>query len=120
MARVGRFAGALLVDDGGEQILVGNPKEPCDLVSGELQAPWITRVPAKLEVRAPLLVVDGAGEPLARALSARLLIERNGSASERLWRLVTNGQTGEIDARWLLATPAHVWNVVRETLLKCS
>ena len=38
----------------------------------------------------PFLAMDVEGEALANVLAARFVIERNGSVSDRLWRLVTN------------------------------
>lgn len=53
--------------------------------------------------------------------TGRLVIHRNASVSERLWRLVTQGEAEpRTDARWLGQMPASVWNVVRDGVLKCS
>ena len=121
MARVGRIAGSLLVETAGHWFLVGNPKEPCDLIEGNLEAPYVRALSVDgFELNGTWLVVDGEGEPLARELAHRLVIERNGSVSERLWRLVTDGKEGEVDARWLTAMPLRVWQVVRDTVLRCS
>ena len=125
MARVGRIAGAILLDADGKWFLVGNPKEPCDLIEGNLEAPYVRALSVDgFELKGTWLIVDGEGETLARELAQRLVIERNGSVSERLWRLITDGpngqMTGEIDARWLVATPLRVWQIVRDTVLRCS
>jgi hypothetical protein len=49
------------------------------------------------------------------------VIERNGSVSERLWRLVLGDAPAEVvDLRWLGQMPLQVWQVVRDTVLKCS
>jgi hypothetical protein len=104
-ARIGRWMGAIVVEAGGEQRLVGNPKEPCTFTPPvPLSSP--------LEVDA-----DDAGA-LAARMTERLVIARNGSVSERLWRLVTHdGATG---AQWLVDMPAHVWDIVRDSVLRCS
>ena len=70
---------------------------------------------------APWLVLDVEGDALLRLLERRHVIERTGLVSERLWRVITHEQTGEaIDARWLGAVPEHVWEIVRESILRCS
>ena len=58
-------------------------------------------------------------------LAKRLLIQRNGSVSERLWRLVTGesdesvAAVSETEATWLVQMPEAVWNIIRENVLKC-
>ena len=140
MARVGRIAGALLAETGGAYLLVGNPKQPCDwracgfAAPGELDArlrpvvPLVrlpdTEAPA---LGTPCLVLEVEGDALGRLLADTLVIPRTGSVSERLWRLVT-GQRDEDDApppdeiaaRWLGELPPAVWQIVRDTVLRCS
>jgi hypothetical protein len=134
MARVGRLAGALLVEAGGDCWLVGNPKEPCDWASHGFEAPpeidavkrpWI-RLQRSGDVRLaePHLTVEMEGEALARELGRRMLIERNGSVSERLWRLVVGIEDGrdvpaQVPAQWLVDVPEQVWRVVRDGVLRC-
>jgi hypothetical protein len=54
-----------------------------------------------------------------------MLIERNGSVSERLWRAVLgvddagDAPRGPVAARWLLEVPESVWRVVRDAVLRC-
>jgi hypothetical protein len=121
MARVGRIAGSLLLETNEQWFLIGNPKEPCDLIEGNLDAPYVRALSVSgFELKGTWLIVDGEGEELARELAHRLVIERNGSVSERLWRLVTDGKEGEVDARWLTTTPLRVWQIVRDTVLRCS
>lgn len=137
MARVGRLAGALLAETRGEYYLVGNTKEPCDFASvGFERPPQIDAVNCpylRLEVTgtvalaSPWLAVDGEGEELAASLAKRMLIERNGSVSERLWRLIMNPQApedgavdDEVSATWLLQVPEPIWGIVRDTVLRCS
>jgi hypothetical protein len=116
MARVGRFCGSIVVDG---RWLVGHPKEPCPLVAGDLEAPWLLRVEAA-PIGDTVLLVDGESEAIARVMAQRFVIERNGSVSERLWRLVTDGRTGEIACHWLGTVPQPIWQIVRDTVLRCS
>jgi hypothetical protein len=143
MARVGRLAGAILAETEGAYYLIGNPKEPCDFARAGFEPPVAIDAVARPFVRlgrcgpietialgATVLRVELEGEALARALADRFLIARNGSVSERLWRLVIDpsGESdgdgeeiaAEIDARWLGQIPAPVWRVVRDTVLKCT
>lgn len=137
MARVGRLAGAILAETEGQFFLVGSPKEPCDFaaagfeppgVVNALERPFIRLSPSRpVQVPPPYLMVDVEGEALARLLVDRFVIPRNGSVSDRLWRLVTDPTRedravsgGGIEARWLGEIPAEIWQVVRETVLKCT
>jgi hypothetical protein len=135
VSRVGRLAGALLAETEGTTYLVGNLKRPCDFPAagfekppGELDAlatPYRRLARSgPLAVPGPWLTMAVEGEELPRLLAARLLVERNGSVSDRLWRLVLSADpdqlvTGEVDGRWLGAVPAHVWQVVRDSVLRC-
>ena len=137
MALVGRLAGAILAETEGQFFLVGNPKEPCDFaavgfeppgVIDAMKRPFIRLFPCRpVQVPQPYLRVDVEGEALARLLVDRFVIQRNGSVSDRLWRLVTDPTQeqravldGSIDARWLGEIPTEIWHIVRETVLKCS
>jgi hypothetical protein len=97
--------GAIVVESRGEQILVGNPKEPC---SFEPPVP----------LSSPLEVDERDAHELADILNSRLVIARNGSVSERLWRLVTHENGAR--AQWLIDVPSAVWEIVREQVLRCS
>jgi hypothetical protein len=136
MARAGRLAGAILMHSHEDYFLVGNTKEPCDFVAEGFDSPseidpatlrYTKLVPRRVvDVRQPLLVFELEGEALAAALSERLLIERNGSVSERLWRLLfdPSGEedpptSGIIDAQWLAEMPTELWSIVRDTVLRC-
>jgi hypothetical protein len=121
MIRIGRHAGALLVEHDQGQVLVGNPKEPCAVVES-LAPPYVRPLVDRLPVSGcQLLVTHDDPQELSRIIAEKLLIERNGSVSERLWRLVTDGKSsGEVGAQWLVDTPTRVWQVVRDTVLKCS
>ncbi len=137
MARVGRLAGAILVETGREFYLVGNTKVPCDFAAAGFEPPGeidaLTRPFIRLSggpsarVPQPCLVLDLEGEPLARLLADRLLVARNGAVSDRLWRLIlgedddsSTPPSTDIDARWLAAVPAPIWRIVRDTVLKCT
>ncbi|HLH75219.1 MAG TPA: hypothetical protein VKV28_00300 [Candidatus Binataceae bacterium] len=136
MARVGRLAGAILAESENEFFLVGNTKEPCDFEAagfdapGEIDAlkrPYVKlRARGPIELAAPYLTIELEGEALAAMLARRLLIERNGSVSDRLWRLLMDpsGQDeapehGMVPARWLAEMPSPIWDIVRDTVLRC-
>jgi hypothetical protein len=138
MAIVGRLAGAIVAETRGTYYLVGNPKVPCDFAAmgfetpaQEIDArarPFIRLCPRRaIELFPPVLALDVEGENLPRLIAASFLIERTGSVSERLWRLVI-GQTdvGEapardvVPARWLGEVPAAIWQIVRDSVLRCS
>ena len=132
MTRVGRLAGAILVESDEGYVLVGNTKEPCDFVvagfepPGEaidaMVRPFVRLSPiAAITLRAPVLSLELTGLEAAARLAAAFVIERNGSVSERLWRLVVgDAPAAAIDARWLGELPLPVWQVVRDAVLKCS
>jgi hypothetical protein len=135
MAQVGRLAGALLAETGGEFFLIGNTKEPCDFEAAGFESPgeidalerrYIRLAPRRaVELAAPCLRLDLEGEALAVLLAERLLIERNASVSDRLWRLLIDPGGQEelsedaVDARWLAEIPAPIWGIVRDTVLRC-
>lgn len=137
MARVGRLAGALLAETEGAFYLVGNPKVPCDFPAcgfeppPEIDArvrPFLRLAPVRaIELVPPVVTLEVEGEALPRRLADAFVIERTGSVSERLWRLVI-GQSEEDDvptgdvvaARWLGEVPPVIWKIVRDTVLRCS
>lgn len=137
MARVGRLAGAILAETRGEYFLVGNTKSPCDWAAAGFEPPVEIDPATRSFVRlarsgqvnlgSPFLAMSLEGEELATALAQRFVIERNGSVSERLWRLVlhrgdpdaSDEPEGAIDARWLGEIPAPLWQIVRDTVLRC-
>ena len=104
-ARIGRWMGAIVVELDGAQRLVGEPKEPCTFTP-------------PVPLSSPLAVDAADLDALAALVTARLTIARNGSVSERLWRLCTHD--GAARAQWLVEVPAHVWELVRDTVLRCS
>ncbi len=130
MATVGRLAGALLAETRGEYFLVGGTKEPCDWhaaglvapegLDDELRQPFVAlSARGTVNVPVPRLRLTVEGEELAHVLAGRFLIARNGSVSERLWRLVVGESDDEVDARWLGEIPEAVWDVVRDAVLRC-
>jgi hypothetical protein len=138
VSRVGRLAGALLAETGGQFFLVGHLKRPCDFPASGFEPPasaidgqpdpWLRLQPSgPLAVPGPWLQLDVEGQDLPRLLAQRLLIERNASVSDRLWRLILTAAPDAdsprhdtlIDARWLGQMPLHLWRIVRENVLKC-
>jgi len=136
MARVGRVAGAILAETRGTYFLVGNTKKPCDWAAIGFAPP--TEIDAKkwpfvplsatgpVELGPTCLTLDLEGEDLARRLAECFVIQRTGSVSERLWRLVTGALEGDdepaagtIDARWLGEMPIGVWRIVQDNVLRC-
>lgn len=144
MARVGRLSGALLVETAmsGEAawFLVGDTKVPCDWAAAGFQRPpdrdakidrYVRLVPTgSPALAAPTLQLFIDGEPAVRLVADRLLVARNGAVSDRLWRLIfgedetlpggARCKTDDVDARWLAEMPAHVWDVIRDAVLKCA
>ncbi|MGK3997524.1 precorrin-3B C(17)-methyltransferase [Sorangium sp. So ce1024] len=137
MARVGRLGGAILAETQGEYYLVGNTKAPVDFRAAGFEPPdeaelvkgaYLRLKPLRqVEVQAPALLLDVEGEELAKKLVQRFVIDRNGSVSERLWRLVYSPDDPlddaeapvERDARWLGDIPEPIWQLVRDNVLRC-
>lgn len=136
MSRIARLSGALLAHTEGRYYLIGNLKRPCDFAAqgfeppgaeiDALRTPYVA-LTARSQVRLaePVLQLPLEGEALPQLLAERLLIERNGSVSDRLWRLVlgdsdeTPVEAGVIEAGWFSELPARVWSCVRESVLRC-
>ncbi|XXY45225.1 precorrin-3B C(17)-methyltransferase [Sorangium sp. So ce269] len=137
MARVGRLGGAILAETQGEYYLVGNTKAPVNFREAGFEPPdevelvkgaYLRLKPLReVKVTAPVLLLDVEGEELAKKLVQRFVIDRNGSVSERLWRLVyspddplDDAETPvERDARWLGDIPETIWQLVRDNVLRC-
>ncbi|WP_438027650.1 precorrin-3B C(17)-methyltransferase [Sorangium sp. So ce233] len=137
MARVGRLGGAILAETQGEYYLVGNTKAPVDFREAGFEPPdevelvkgaYLRLKPLReVKVQAPVLLLDVEGEELAKKLVHRFVIDRNGSVSERLWRLVYSPDDPlddalapvERDARWLGDIPETIWQLVRDNVLRC-
>jgi hypothetical protein len=119
--------------DGEEaHFLVGDTKRPCDWGAVGLARPEGNDPSRCVRLRAigpvhlppPFVHIALEGEAAARVIAERMLVARNGSVSERLWRLVVGDEhpegAREIDARWLGEVPAVVWDVVRDAVLRCT
>jgi hypothetical protein len=137
MSRVGRLAGAILAETGGDYYLVGNPKQPCDWRAAGFEPPVDIDARVRPAIRlarcgavvlaAPVLALEVEGEALAHLLAASFVIPRTGSVSDRLWRLVL-GQSEDDDAvvpdlvpaRWLGEVPPPIWQIVRDAVLRCT
>lgn len=133
MAEISRLAGAILVASDSVYFLVGQLKEPCNFLEygfkdpGEIKAPGIPYV--KLEVisdnkipKKEILTMSGNGEDLANKLADIFMITRNGSISERIWDLVceySQKNEGKIDGNWASETPVEIWDIVRDSILRC-
>jgi hypothetical protein len=137
MARIGRLAGAILVESEGRYFLVGNPKEPLDLPAtgfsppaepvDAMARPWIELEPRRpIALAAPILEIPLEGTAVAARIAQQLVIPRNGSVSDRLWRLVIGMTDDEdevadvTDAAWLATVPDRVWSIVTGSVLRCS
>jgi hypothetical protein len=150
MARVARLAGALLLETRPpiplgspapewQYYLIGNTKEPCDFPAegfeapGEIDAvrqPYVRLSPTRtltITLRPPWLHMSVEGKVAAELLAARLLINRNGAVSDRLWRIITNPDAPEeettaqrVPAHWLADIPGPIWEIVRDSVLRCS
>lgn len=141
MARVGRLAGAILLHTEEAIFLVGQPKVPCDWREAGVEAPnedelrtrGFARLARTAEPRdVPLgpthITMAVEGERAAELLASRLTIERSRSVSDRLWRLIVLGDRDEddddapavVDARWLGEVPQPIWQIVRDTVLRCT
>lgn len=139
--RMGRLAGAIVVlterDGEPAHYLVGDTKVPCDWSAAGFARPrerdakahpYVRLIPSgAIRIPPPYVRIGTEGEAAARVLADCLLVPRNGSVSERLWRLVT-GETDEsepaqlseaIDARWLTDIPEPIWTIVRDVVLRC-
>lgn len=137
-ARITRLAGAILLEAGETYFLIGNTKEPCNWAEAGFLAPekidavhcpFLPLTPVRaLQVGAPCIRLECDTTPagLAELIAARFVIARNGSVSDRLWRLVT-GETElaasahhqEIDGTWLATIPDSIWTIVRDAVLRC-
>lgn len=134
---VQRLFGAILVFTADEFYLVGDFKQPAALaefglhLKGTYEASRdgfvrLVSTPIDASRWRAALVVEGEPQAVASMLARRLLIRRNGSVSERLWRLIEEdsprlaiNEGSVVDARWLLGVPEAVWDAVRDSVLRC-
>lgn len=141
MSSVRRLGGAMLLTSGDRYFVVGAPKRPIDWNVEGFGRPRHTQEPGTSELipwfelfplvdgdsppalaTEPKLVLALEAEAACAVLHDRLTIRRNGSVSERLWDLVVESspsEGGERDARWLVGVPGPIWEIVRDTILKC-
>ena len=141
MALVSRLGGSLLVKSSSRYFIVGELKRPVDWSAEGYQPPAHLSAGQEDDCqRLPWFEVSGCPAPghevcislggahdshtLCDELHKRLTIRRNGSVSERLWDLVMDHSRstaeGHIDGTWLVDTPMAVWDMVRESMLRCS
>jgi hypothetical protein len=128
-----RLGGAILAEIAGQAFLVGNTKAPTDFPAAGFAPP--ASIDALARPALPLVILEPRPRPAPRVtfgvtasdavdaaarIAALFVIERNGSVSDRLWRLVTDGQAADVDATWLGKIPLPVWQIVRDTVLRCS
>ncbi len=139
-ATLSRLAGAMLLAGYNEFYLIGNTKEPCDWAAVGFAKPSegdaatlrvrrlqpLQQAPATNSPCGYVVASDQSIEAIAEILASRLLIVRNASFSERLWRIVTGASDENPvvadttpDVSWLVAMPDTVWEIVREAALKC-
>ena len=134
MAHIGRLAGAILVSTEGRHYLIGDCKVPCDFEAEGFMPPVADRNVLEqpyvaIEALRPVVFRDAVclsqieGERLAQRLVDSFLIFRNGSVSERLWRLVLaqskKDAEGYYDVNWLMMMPHGIWDIVRDQVLRC-
>lgn len=137
MSRIYRLAGAMIAQTKDRYFLIGDKKEPVDFAVHGFTAPAERDVvqinfvelncigPVSLE--SPFLQMDLEGEALTEKLSQNFLIRRNGSVSERLWHLaieysrpLPDQESGlGLDAQWLALMPEEIWDIVRDSVLRC-
>lgn len=135
MAEVTRLKGAILAKTEDRYFLVGNTKEPINYpevgfhTPEDWQAPETPFVP--LEPNGSAIVKEGGvmnmaleGQDLPEKLVKIFMIRRNGSISERLWSLILESQEDPTDdaaipADWLAQTPEDIWDIVRDSVLRC-
>ena len=138
MSRVGRLAGAILAETGSRYFLVGNLKRPCDFPAAGFEPPaeppdalvrpyLLLARSGPLAVPGPWLTLPLEGEALPHLLAERLLIARTGAVSDRLWRLILSEDpdhepdpAATFEVGWLATLPAHLWQIVRDTVLRCT
>ncbi len=134
MALVGRMGGSLIAETEGRYYMIGDVKGPCDFAAHGVVAPAERNVLAQpylqLEIPGIYRWEEGTrlscpleGEALVQRLVDIFLILRNGSVSERLWRLVLSYskpvEPELMDGTWLMQVPIGIWDIVRDQVLRC-
>ncbi len=134
MAYVKRLKGCMIAVTEGKFYMIGDIKEPCAFEAYGLRTPAERNVleqpyillealgPVNLE--GPRLLTSVEGEALAQRLVDIFMIMRNGSISERLWRMILSYakevEPQAYDILWLTSMPAGIWDIVRDQVLRCS
>ncbi|SMF40108.1 precorrin-3B C(17)-methyltransferase [Pseudobacteriovorax antillogorgiicola] len=133
MALIGRIAGAILLRTEEKSYLIGDLKEPCSFEDRGFHPPLerdVIKHPfVEIQTNGKDVICDDDYElvvtedsSLPSKIVDRFLIFRNGSISERLWGLVTESSEAEgkrVNAEWLMQTPDDVWEIVRDSVLRC-
>ena len=134
MAELSRMAGAMILKLDEQYFLIGDLKEPCRFEERGFEAPGERDV-----LKEPSILLETNGKPvvldddyhlffqsnkddLPEQMVDMFMIFRNGSISERLWGLVTETSEKEgkvVNAQWLVDTPPDVWEIVRDSVLRC-
>ena len=123
-----------MAETNGEYYLVGELKEPCDFSehgfetlpesdpNNPIKYKKLTVIGDVSSEDGECLEMETQGESLAELLFKRFVILRNYSVSDRLWRVATEkkDRDGKVDARWLEQMPDDVWEIVKESILKCK
>ena len=71
----------------------------------------------------PFLDVPLEGDQLLKKCVSTFIIYRNGSVSERLWGLIMETADPSLEVNqipWLATLPDDIWDIVRDSLLRCS
>ena len=136
MTVVERLAGSFVVRDSSRAVLVGQPKVPCAWESFGFAKPTAIDAPdarraelvrlADVPLPGPRLVFTRSFESVVAAIESRMLVARNGSASERLWTLVLDeddpdeiDESREVDADWIVDMPDRAFALIRDNVLRC-
>lgn len=136
---IARLCGAIVFRSEGHYFLIGELKEPCVFEEYGFELPqregtadrhWVELrlkdpcVQSKLNFSVAL---NFSGPLGANQVYRSFAIYRNSSISERLMNLVLDvsprfqlKEQEMIDARWLSGLPFSIWQMIRDSILKCS
>lgn len=137
MIVVERLAGTFLVRGEGRFAIVGQPKSPCDWAAHGFERPVAIDAPgarraelvchAEPTLPGPRLRIGRSFDAALDALESKMLVARNGSASERLFTMVLDVDDPddvepdhEVDATWLVDIPERAFAVIRDSVLRCT
>ena len=137
MLKIGRCAGTLLVEIEDKFYIIGETKEPFDFTSMGLSNPQaLGESPIRLleqidttnpwETASCHYIIHQTDQPFQEyldRLSEIFIIRRNSMISERIWELVARIEEPIPEdfwpAGWLFDSPEMVWDIVRDTMLRC-